>query len=170
MTREEAIDIIRQYECCKEHCEACEMAIKALSQEPTKEEKALLKKWRDNRGVSMKDFEDAMNALQEPCEDAIDRAEAMTEIMMSKSITAFDRDLWIRTKDAVHILRELPSVTQKSGHWIAHFPDHATNGEVLKALFPNERIGHCEDCTDLGDIATFDDDWWNALYQKGGKE
>ena len=49
-------------------------------------------------------------------------------------------------------------------------PDNATNGEVLKALFPNERIGHCEDCTDLGDIATFDDDWWNALYQKGGKE
>ena len=48
-------------------------------------------------------------------------------------------------------------------------PDNATNGEVLKALFPNERIGHCDDCTDLGDIATFDDDWWNAPYQKGGK-
>ena len=58
----------------------------------------------------------AIKALsQEPCDDAIDRAEAMTEIMMSKSITAFDRDLWIRTKDAVDILRELPPVTQKSG-------------------------------------------------------
>ena len=34
MTREEAIDIIRQYECCKEHCEACEMAISALEQQP----------------------------------------------------------------------------------------------------------------------------------------
>ena len=44
-------------------------------------------------------------------------------------------------------------------------PDNATNGEVLKALFPNERIGHCEDCTDLGDIATFDDDWWNTPYK-----
>ena len=54
---------------------------------------------------------------QQPC-DAISRAEAQTEIRMSKSITAFDRDLWIRTKDAVHILRELPSVTQKSGRWI----------------------------------------------------
>ena len=33
----------------------------------TKEEKALLQKWRDNRGISMKDFEDAMDALeQEP--------------------------------------------------------------------------------------------------------
>ena len=49
-------------------------------------------------------------------------------------------------------------------------PDNATNGDIIKALYPNERIGHCEDCTDLGDIATFDDDWWNALYQKGGKE
>ena len=58
----------------------------------------------------------AISALeQEPCDDAIDRAEAMTEIMMSKSIVAFNRDLWIRTKDAVHILRELPSITQKSG-------------------------------------------------------
>ena len=49
-------------------------------------------------------------------------------------------------------------------------PDNTTNGNVIKALYPNERIGHCEDCTDLGDIATFDDDWWNAPYQKGGKE
>ena len=47
----------------------------------------------------------------EPCEDAISRADAQTEIMMSKSITAFDRDLWIRTKDAVQIIRELPAVT-----------------------------------------------------------
>ena len=53
-----------------------------------------------------------------PCDDAISRAEAQTEIMMSKSITAFDRDLWIKTKDAVQIIRELPSVTQKSGKWI----------------------------------------------------
>lgn len=52
---------------------------------------------------------------------------------------------------------------------IFEISDNATNGEVLKTLFPNERIGHCEDCTDLGDIATFDDEWWNALYNKGGK-
>ena len=31
----------------------------------TKEEWALLKKWRDNRGVSIEDFEDAMKELQE---------------------------------------------------------------------------------------------------------
>ena len=62
----------------------------------------------------------AISALeQEPCDDAIGRADAQTEIMMSKSIVAFDRDLWIKTKDAVQILRELPSVQpSRKGHWI----------------------------------------------------
>lgn len=31
MTNEEAIDIIRQYECCEEHKKACEMAIETLN-------------------------------------------------------------------------------------------------------------------------------------------
>ena len=78
------------------------------------------------KAVTQEEFNDYIQTLnkimdwleQDPCEDAISRAEAQTEIMMSKSITAFDRDLWIRTKDAVHILRELPSVTQKYGKWI----------------------------------------------------
>jgi len=34
MTKEEAIEIIRRYECNSEHYEACEMAIQALEQEP----------------------------------------------------------------------------------------------------------------------------------------
>ena len=39
-------------------------------------------------------------------------------------------------------------------------PDNATNGEVIKALFPNEH-----------DFETdFDETWWNAPYKKGGKE
>ena len=38
-------------------------------------------------------------------------------------------------------------------------PDNATNGDVIKALFPNEH-----------DFETdFDEEWWNAPYQKGGK-
>lgn len=38
-------------------------------------------------------------------------------------------------------------------------PGNATNGDVIKALFPNEH-----------DFETdFDEDWWNAPYQKGGK-
>lgn len=38
-------------------------------------------------------------------------------------------------------------------------PDNATNGDVIKAMFPNEY-----------DFETdFDAEWWNAPYQKGGK-
>ena len=59
---------------------------------------------------------------------------------------------------------EMQKTVDKAIQHSIPIPDNATNGEVLKALFPNERIGHCEDCTDLGDIATFDDDWWNAPY------
>ena len=36
-------------------------------------------------------------------------------------------------------------------------PDNATNGDVIEAMFPNEH-----------DFETdFDEDWWNAPYQKG---
>ena len=39
-------------------------------------------------------------------------------------------------------------------------PDNATNGEIIKALFPNEH-----------DFETdFDEEWWNSPYQKDGKE
>ena len=38
-------------------------------------------------------------------------------------------------------------------------PDNATNGDVIMTLFPNEH-----------DFETdFDEHWWNAPYQKGGK-
>ena len=36
MTKEDAIKIIRKYECNKEHYDACEMIIKAVEQEPKK--------------------------------------------------------------------------------------------------------------------------------------
>ena len=46
---------------------ACDFYEDGEKWELTKEEKALLQKWRDNRGISMKDFEDAMDSLeQEP--------------------------------------------------------------------------------------------------------
>ena len=56
---------------------------------------------------------------QEPCDDAIDRAEAMTEIMMfAGNVKPDEEDIYIKVSDAVQLLRELPSVTQKSGKWI----------------------------------------------------
>ena len=56
--------------------------------------------------------------------------------------------------------------------------NRATNGDVVKAAFPNAKIVE----TDLEvflytgtrekdeDIQIFDTEWWNAPYQKGGKE
>jgi len=64
---------------------------------------------------------EAIYALeQEPCEDAIDRAEAMTEIMMfAGNAKADEEDIYIKVPDAVQLLRELPPVTpqQKMGKW-----------------------------------------------------
>ncbi len=42
-------------------------------------------------------------------------------------------------------------------------PENATNGDVIKALFPNAQI-----CGVVGE--NLEKSWWNALYQKGGKE
>jgi hypothetical protein len=52
MTKEEAIKIIRKYECNKDHYEACEMAIKALEAEDVLDKNTECKKthcgWLNN--------------------------------------------------------------------------------------------------------------------------
>ena len=64
----------------------------------------------------------AIKALSaEPCEDAISRAEAMTEIMMfAGNVKPDEENIYIKVSDAVQLLRELPPVTpkQKMGCWI----------------------------------------------------
>ena len=57
----------------------------------------------------------AIEALSaEPCEDVIDRAEAMTEIMMfAGNVKSNEEDVYIKVSDVVQLLRELPSVTPK---------------------------------------------------------
>ena len=56
-------------------------------------------------------------------------------------------------------------------------PDNATNGDVIKAIFPNgkytEYFADVEMKTEENDKrfkSVFDRDWWDELYQKGGKE
>lgn len=70
MTREEAINHIKTVSkmaidngYTSDIVDACAMVVKALEQEPTKEEKALLQKFRDNRGISIEEFEEAMDEL-----------------------------------------------------------------------------------------------------------
>ena len=54
-------------------------------------------------------------------------------------------------------------------------PDNATNGDVIKAMFPNADI-EIHNITvyvifDMrSNVISFDLDWWKAPYQKGGKE
>ena len=48
-------------------------------------------------------------------------------------------------------------------------PDNATNGDVIKAMFPNTTFSmpYHQGLYDKIDISR---SWWNAPYQKGGKE
>ena len=62
--------------------------------------------------------------------------------------------------------------------WIANgipISDNATNGDVIKAMFPNIVVE--EQSKDLFIVFNMDfqgtpfyKTWWNAPYQKGGKE
>jgi hypothetical protein len=60
-------------------------------------------------------------------------------------------------------------------------PEGATNGDMIKALFPDididASVSGCDDCDDVVDVynlgiycQTFDTEWWNAPYKKGDKE
>ncbi|MBQ1293186.1 MAG: hypothetical protein IIY21_04065 [Clostridiales bacterium] len=91
------------------------------------------------REISKKDLERALTQYfsKEPCDDAIDRAEAMTEIMMfAGNVKPDEEDIYIKVSDAVQLLRELPSVTQKS-ETVTEFADRcrecgAKYGKLLK--------------------------------------
>lgn len=57
-------------------------------------------------------------------------------------------------------------------------PDNATNGDVIKAMFDvieehfydEDRMVDVYGLDRTDDPSTFYADWWNAPYQKGGKE
>jgi len=55
-------------------------------------------------------------------------------------------------------------------------PDNATNGDVIKAMFPKAYIDESRyetpfiDVMYEGEVKSFSETWWNAPYQKGGKE
>jgi len=51
-------------------------------------------------------------------------------------------------------------------------PDNATNGDVIMTMFPTADISLNDSCVDYGVVNRygFDQTWWNAPYQKGGKE
>ena len=48
-------------------------------------------------------------------------------------------------------------------------PREATNGDMIKAMFPNCEPYENDDIVDVYELGihcvTFDSDWWNALYK-----
>ena len=58
-------------------------------------------------------------------------------------------------------------------------PDNATNGDVIKTIFDNDKVsefmGYVRIMARVGNwfndgiVAEFDKDWWKESYQKGGK-
>ena len=50
-------------------------------------------------------------------------------------------------------------------------PENATNGDMQISLYPNLKytIQNGRVVTTIGVASSFDVDWWNAPYQKGGK-
>ena len=102
-----------------------------------------------------------MALSQEPCEDAIDRAEAMTEIMMfAGNVKSDEEDIYIKVSDAVQLLRELPSATQKP----IECEDAVSREAVLQAV--------SEGCFELRGVYGDCEELINALpsvTQKSGK-
>lgn len=50
-------------------------------------------------------------------------------------------------------------------------PDDATNGDMIKAMFPNEEVVETDSaCVYYGAKMRFDKVLWNAPYQKGAEE
>ena len=45
-------------------------------------------------------------------------------------------------------------------------PKGATNGDMIKAMFPNELLTSITSTLWWGDNMSFNKDWWNAPYRK----
>lgn len=105
-------------------------AIVKKMQVPTEEEKALLQKWHDNRGISMKDFEDAMDALeQEPCRETDDYENEIEDLHNRLDIAEYDKE---RLREEVTNLEEkIKALEQepKAGHWI--YSKAVNTGEII---------------------------------------
>ena len=82
-------------------------------------------------------------------------------------VIKISEEMWERIKDGYVPLGI--SKYLKNGTPI---PDNATNGDMQISLYPNLKytIQNGRVVTTIGVASSFDVDWWNAPYQKGGKE
>lgn len=111
MTREKAIEIIRRYECNSEHYEACEMAIKALEQEPCDD------------CISR----EAAICLADELKDDLPDDDRLSDMVMShnEGILEYQTQLSL-----------LPFVQpkQRTGHWIGDAIQGEIDGQIVKGF------------------------------------
>lgn len=48
---------------------------------------------------------------------------------------------------------------------VYNIEDNATNGDMIKAIFPNELLTSITSTLWWGDNMSFNKDWWNAPYK-----
>lgn len=76
-----------------------------------------------------------------------------------KLIIDIPEDIYTSIKNGMRYKDDVKYVMDKIEQ-CTPIPDNATNGDIIKTLFPQE-----------GDFETdFDTDWWNAPYKRGDTE
>lgn len=109
------------------------------------------------------DNRDYIKALeQQPCDDCVSRAEMLKyqQYLRGKMSNEENHKLW-------KFIKNLPPVTPT-------FPKGATNGDMIKAMFPYGKYGtngnevHVYGVGGNGCLV-FTLDWWNAPYKRGGE-
>lgn len=118
------------------------------------------------RGDS-KAIKEAIKALeQQPSEDCVSRQAVVEYIKACGAELGHDCENEIVVEDILN----MPPVTPT-------FPNGATNGDMIKAMFPNQTIGCAIPITDrngakfyrtaINGVTDFTADWWNAQYKRG---
>lgn len=88
-------------------------------------------------------------------------------------VIEIDESLYNAIKQDIYIngMRSGKTILQKLVNAIANgtpIPDNATNGEVMEIMFAPNRITRTDDIIHVE--YDFTPKWWDAPYQKGGKE
>lgn len=102
---------------------------------------------------------------QQPIEDCVSRQAVKTAIYSHCYVT---EDGLYFEGNVEHIINELPPVTPT-------FPKGATNGDMIKAMFPKccSNMGNFDNgivVDFMGDLHSFDMEWWNAPYKQGNEK
>jgi len=173
MTKEE----LREH--CKKQVKACEMWAENRGQEPSgkvyEEHKLILELLEENE-----DFQNYINKAnhtnsqliqliekhkmnRDTCDDCVSIAELEKWLDLNFSFGGACRKLELFER----LEKELPRVTPT-------FPKGATNGDMIKAMFPNGEYGTNGNFVHVYisyfaiiQTMTFDLSWWNAPYKRG---